>query len=254
VIDLERALVDLADHLDHPSGDRLTDEVRRRLASPALVAGRRPDRWRSLLAVAAVFILMVVAALAIPPARHAIADWLGIGAVEVRRSDRPPAANGPSGRTVPGSPRATRSPRGVGARERLAQARRMVAFEIATPRDASAGELADVEVDRRVPGGLVALRYARFTLVELTSSGGRAPIAKLIDRGARLEHVSVGGDPGLWISGAHAIVYLDRDGSIRTDTLRRSGPVLIWVRAGVTYRIEGFDALADAQKVAVSIG
>jgi hypothetical protein len=253
VIDLERALVDLAEHLDHPDGHHLADTVRQRIASPASVSRRRPDRARSLVAVAAVFVVMVMAALAISPARHAIADWLGIGAVEVRRSDRPPLGNGTSGHSVPGLPGGTPSShdRAVG---QLAQARKIVDFAIVTPGDEAVGQLSDVEVDRRVPGGLVALGYARFTLVEVAADAGEPkPIAKLIYPATRVEPVTVNGSPGLWITGAHSIGYLDRSGRLERDTVRRSGSVLIWERAGVTYRIEGFDALRDAQNVAASI-
>jgi hypothetical protein len=252
VIDLEGALDDLAAHLDHPRGDQLADAVRRRIGTPAPVAGRRPDRSRSLVAVAAVLVLMIVAALAISPARHAIADWLGIGAVEVRRSDRPPPGTGTSSHSVPGSPGGTSSHEL--ADRRLTEARTIVDFTIAIPRDASVGPLAGVEVDRRVPGGLVALRYARFTLVEVTSyAADPAPIAKLISPATRVEAVTVNGNPGMWITGAHAIGYLDRSGRLERDTVRRSGSVLIWERAGVTYRVEGFDALGAAQAVAASI-
>ena len=253
MIDLERALEDLAEQLDHPAGVGLTAIVRSRISEPARLTDRRPAHSRSLLAAAAILLVIVMAALAIPPTRHAIADWLGIGAIEVRRSDQP-LGDGTSGRTVPGSPDATSSG-AITARKRLAEARKVVDFEIATPRAASIGALAGVEIDRRVPGGLVALAYPRFTLVELASyPGDPEPIAKAIDPGTRVDRVRVGESSGLWVTGAHKIVYLDRSGQMETDTVRRSGPALIWERGGVTYRIEGFDVLADAQRVAASIG
>ena len=253
MIELERALFDVAAHLDHPAGDDMAEVVRRRLATPVRIADRRTNRARSLLAVAAVFIVMVAAALAIPPARHAIADWLGIGAIEVRRSDAPLPSNGTSDRTVPGSPDDT-AIRDPAASAHLAEARKVVDFTIVTPHDASVGPLASVEVDRAVPGGLVAMGYPRFTLVELTAYGGSPEIiAKLIDPSARVERVRVDGNPGLWITGAHVIAYQDRSGALAKDTVRRSGPVLAWVRAGVTLRIEGIGTLAAAQKVAASI-
>ena len=79
-------------------------------------------------------------------------------------------------------------------------------------------------------------------------------IGKFIDRTARVDSVTVNGSPGLWISGAHQIAFLDRTGRIETDTVRRSGPVLLWAQGGVTYRIEGLDSLAAAQQVAAAIG
>jgi hypothetical protein len=244
VIDLEAALVDLGEHLDHPAGEQLAVAVRHRLG--------RPDRSRSLVAVAAVFVLIVAAALAVPPARHAIADWLGIGAIEVRRSDGPLPREGAGDRTVPGSPDGTT--RDIDAPRRLAEARRAVDFVIATPHRPSAGALQSVDVDHTVPGGLVALGYPRFTLVEVTAGdSGPRSIAKFIDSRARVDYVTVDGSPGLWIRGAHVIVFFDREGEVVTDSVRRSGPVLIWERRGVTLRIEGFDSLAAAQEVAVSV-
>lgn len=254
MIDLEHALVDLAEHLDHPDADDLVDALRRRLVSPVRGDDRRHDRSRALLAVAAVFALVVIATLAISPSRHAIADWLGIGAVEVRRTGTPPRAGRTAGHTVPGSPHVTTPSRDVATGRRLAAVQKIVAFEIATPRTESVGAILDVEVDRTVPGGLVALRYTHFTLVEAVAyPGSQLPIAKLIDPAARVEPVTVAARPGLWITGAHVIAYLDRSGHVERDSVRRSGPVLIWERSGVTYRIEGFNVLADAETVAAAI-
>ena len=250
MIDLERALVDLGEHLDHPRGDQLTAAVRRRISGPVPVPSRRPDRSRSLVAVAAVFVLIVMTALAIPPARHAIADWLGIGAIEVRRGPLP--GDGATGSTVPGSPGGTS--RAVDAPRRLAEARQIAEFAIATPHDPSTGPLQSVAVDRTVPGALVALGYPRFTLVEaVTDAANPRSIGKFVDPGVRVDYPSVNGSPGLWISGAHQIAFLDRSGRIRYNTVRRSGPVLIWERGGVTLRIEGFDSLAAAQEAAASV-
>ena len=249
MIDLEAALVDLAEHLDYPDGSGLVAAVRRRATTPDSVgaAPRRP-RARALVGIAAVFIFVVGALLTIPPARRAIADWLGIGAVQVRHSDRPlPSGSGP---TVPGAPAATRAP--ASARD-LAAARRAVRFAIATPRARSAGALLEVEVDRRVPGGLIVLRYPRFTLVEIASEPGTVPIGKFVDSTVHVEPATVSGREALWISGAHQISYLDRNGNFERDTVRRSGPVLLWTNAGVTYRIEGFGNERDALRIARSV-
>jgi len=252
VIDLERALFDVAEHLDHPAGDALADAVRRRLAAPTRLADRATDRSRSLLAVAAVFIVIVMAALAIPSSRHAIADWLGIGAIEVRRSGGPAVSTAPGVRPVPGVPGVTSPGDDVVSPRNLAAARELVDFTVATLHDASAGRLARIEVDRRPTGGLLVLDYGRFTLVEVAAKP--EIIAKLIDRTATVERVTVEGEPGLWIAGAHEIAYQTRSGAVATDTIRRSGPVLIWALGGLTLRLEGFDTLVAAQKVAASIG
>jgi hypothetical protein len=251
VIDLEGALVDLAEHLDHPAGDQLEADVRRRIATPTRVGDRRRNRARVLLAVAAVFLLIAVAVVAIPPSREAIADWLGIGAVDIRRSEQPPAGN-TAGSPVPGQPG---SPRNRDALAHLAAARRKVQFTIATPDDGSVGALSDVEVDSRPAGDLVALTYERFTLVEVASMPNEPPqLKKMIGPTTHLEYVTVQGRQGAWIvGGTHGIAYVDPSGDLQLDTVRRSGPVLLWERGGVTYRLEGIATLPEARTIAESL-
>jgi hypothetical protein len=252
MIDLERALGDLADHLDYPTAEHAAESLRRRLlAEPTRTPFTlRTRRARVLLVAAAVLALTATGVVAIAPARHAVADWLGIGAVEIRRSDRPlPTRSGAN--PVPGS----RGPaRAADAVARLAAARNVVRFPITVPSASAAGALADVEVDRRVPGGLVALSYARFTLVEIaTDPSHPMPLTKLLGGTVRVQTVTVNRQPGAWIAATHVIGYVDRTGAFARDTVRRSGPVLLWERAGVTYRIEGLHSLTDAQSIAATL-
>jgi hypothetical protein len=249
VIEFERALVDLAEHLDHPPGDDLVAAVRRRIEGPVLLDERARHRARALATIAAVLIVIVAAVVTIPPARRAIADWLGIGAVEIRRSEQP-LPNGPPELTIPG---ASGSSSLNSKPAQLAAAQKMVQFTIRTAHDPSAGALSGVEVDSRVRGGLVVLRYGRFTLVEIATDMHEPIIGKLLDPRARAEPVTVDGLRGTWIIGAHQIAYLDRSGKFKTDTVRRSGPVLLWAGGGVTYRIEGLSRLVDAQRIAGSL-
>jgi hypothetical protein len=204
-----------------------------------------------LLVAAAVLVVVTTGVVAIAPARHAVADWLGIGAVEIRRSGRSPASGPAPSHAVPG---ATGSARSANAAARLEAARKAVQFPIATPTVAAAGAPAGVEVDRRVPGGLVALTYEQFTVVEIATDPTQPPpLRKLVADAASVQDVTVSGQAGVWIPSIHQIGYNDRAGGFRTDTVRRSGPVLMWQRAGVTYRIEGLRTLAAAQTVAASL-
>ena len=113
--------------------------------------------------------------------------------------------------------------------------------------------LAGVEVDSHVRGGLVVLRYPRFTVIELASPAGEPAIGKGMTPGAKVDPATVAGNAGFWIRGAHQIAYLDRRGNFETDTVRRSGPVLLWSRAGITFRIEGLPHLSSALAIARSI-
>ncbi|MCU1427154.1 MAG: hypothetical protein JWL83_1154 [Actinomycetia bacterium] len=245
MIDLEGALTDLAEHLDHPDGHELADTVRDRITANPRHADRCNRRVRALVAVAAAAVFLTTAVVTIGPARQAVADWLGIGGVEIRQGQPVPTGANP----VPGSPGPKRPPNASASVDR-AQTR--VQFHIATAR--GAGRLLGVGVDRRVPGGLVVLTYDRFTLVELASYRDHLPpVEKTVDPKARIEHVTVNGQPGHWISGAHEVAYLDRSGNFKVDTVRRSGAVLIWEHDGVTFRIEGPVRLAEATRIATTI-
>ena len=240
MIDLDRALTDLADHLDYSTGtaaDSAAEALRVRLTTPDRARMRRA---RVLLVAAAVITLVAIGVVAIAPARHAVADWLGIGAVEIRRTDRLPPVASTSSTVQPGH-------------TTLEAAQNIVQFPIATPGPTS-GALREVSVDRRVPGGLVALRYDRFTLVEIATDATQPmPLTKLLGGTAPVKDVTVNGNPGAWISSVHVIGYLDRSGAFVRDTVRRSGPVLLWEHTGVTYRIEGLHSLAAAQSVALTL-
>jgi hypothetical protein len=245
---LEDALFDLAEHLDHPAADDLEVLVLQSIREPGRADERPRARARTLLAVAAAVVVIATALVAIAPARRAIADWLGIGAVEVHRVDHP-LPNGSGTATVPGAPGSSLP---VDAGLDLATAQRRVQFTIAIPRDPTAGTRSGITVDTRVPGGLVVLTYPRFTLVEIASQDSGPVAGKLVAPGVSVDPVTVGGDPGLWISGAHQVAYLDRSGRLQTDSVRRSGPVLLWTSGGVTYRIEGLDRV-EAQRIGASV-
>jgi hypothetical protein len=257
VIDLDAALTDLADHLDHPRGDHIAEAVLMRISaeapsrSPRAHRRSRPSRARVVLAVAAAIVLIAGTILAVAPARRAIADWLGIGAVQIVTTDHP-LPTGSSALTVPGAPDAT--PTGASAQQ-FAAAQKAVSFTIATPRDPAIGPLLGVATDSRVPGGLVALRYKGFTLVEIATNRnvGGETVGKFIGSQTRTESVTVAGSAGLWVTGAHQIGYLSRSGNVETETVRRAGPVLLWARNGVTYRVEGVPHLTDALAIATSI-
>ncbi len=79
------------------------------------------------------------------------------------------------------------------------------------------------------------------------------PLAKQVGGETPVQDVTVDGQPGVWISSVHNLAYINRSGAFVRDTVRRSGPVLLWERAGVTYRIEGLHSLAAAQSVAATL-
>ena len=72
MIDLERDLRELGEHLDHPAGEQIIPQLRRRLAAPTAnpVARRRSPRRRAI----AVSLVSVAAAVLV-----AVAIILGLG-------------------------------------------------------------------------------------------------------------------------------------------------------------------------------
>ena len=83
---LERELRGLAASMDWPEAPDVASTVARR------VGERRPRPRRRRLAIAvAVVLAALLAVLAVPPARTAILDWLGIGAARIVRVDELPS-------------------------------------------------------------------------------------------------------------------------------------------------------------------
>jgi hypothetical protein len=208
---------------------------------------RRPPR---LLVAAAVLLVIGLAVLTVAPAREAVARWLGIGAVRIERTDQP-VVTGPASSTSPGAVAPTR-PDGSIDVEAVAQ---RVPFEVRLPTAEVAGEPTAASTDPAVPSGLIEVRYPGFTLVELASQPGGAPVvAKFLGPGTETAPVTVAGQPGLWITGdPHEVAFIDPDGATRLDRVRRAGDVLLWEEGGVTYRIEGAPSLDEALAVAGSL-
>jgi hypothetical protein len=236
VIDLERALTDLAEHLDIPERRDWPYDLTHRLTEPTPL--RRPNRVRAIVAAAAAILVVGAGVVTVAPARRAVAGWLGIGAVEVRQSA--PPTTGPTTPTT-GQPAPPLD---------IAAARRLVRFPITTP--SNAGRPSRVTVDRRVPGGLVTLTYDDFTLVEIATMADEPVISKFV-KGGPIEDVVVHGHAGMWIADAHGIGYIDRAGDLRPGTLRRSGSALVWTVDDVTFRVEGPPTLDEAMAVANTI-
>jgi hypothetical protein len=91
--------------------------------------------------------------------------------------------------------------------------------------------------------------------VELTGNPNAVPMmVKLVPAGVTITPTSVNGADALWIEGAHEIAYVAPDGTVRKDTVRQSGSVLLWTVGSVTARIEGFTALDEAREMAATVG
>src|SRR5204863_3560687 len=128
---LETRLVALAADAEFPPTPDLAAAVRARLGEAPAPAATGWFRRRRALAVAVACALVVPAAAvaAVPAARHAVLDWLGLRSVRVRTVPAlPPAPPGPGSRPS-GRPGAD-----LGRRATLARARAQLPFSVRVPR------------------------------------------------------------------------------------------------------------------------
>jgi uncharacterized membrane protein len=130
VNELERALRALGRELAYPATPQIAPAVRE------LLRGQSPRRRLSarrtlLVAFAAALLASSAAVAAVPAARHAVLDWLGLRSVRILRVPTQPTAPG-SGAAVVGL--------GLGRRTTISGARASVRFLILTPRLARLGD------------------------------------------------------------------------------------------------------------------
>jgi hypothetical protein len=228
--ELDAVLTELGRRVEFPPTPNLAPAVRRRL-------GERRS-WRRPLALAlAVLVVAIGATLAVPAARTAILDWLGLSGVRIVRVEQLPPApavgNLDLGRPVT-----------------LAEARRRAPW-LLVPDDAPDS----VFISTAVPGGKVSLLWGTPTSVRLLLTefrGRHAYIEKLIEPEANVEPVDVG-SIGAWLEESHVLAFVDRDGRFREDTARLAGKTLLWQQGDVTLRLEGELSKAEALRIARSV-
>lgn len=220
--ELDAALRELGRQIEFPPTPDLASQLRGRL--------ERPRRWRRPLAVAlAVLIVAVGAVLAVPPARTAILDWLGLRGVSIVRVDELPPTS-PVGRLDLG---------------------RRVTLDEAPPWTLVPDDQPDsVWVD----DGTVSLLWGTPDDVRLllTEFRGEAFIEKLIEPNVDVEPVSVNGLPGAWLEQPHVVMFKDPSGRLRDNEGRLAGKTLIWQDSDLTLRLEGDLSKAEALRIARS--
>lgn len=195
-----------------------------------LVEGAVPRR-RIALVVGA----LLLALLAAPPVRAAIADWFGFAGVIVEQD---PAERGPASPPPP-----------VAEDRSLTEAAAEAGFPVWVP------------VALGVPDGVTVTDDPR--LVSMSWSGGELGTVRLDQFDARLDfsvlksapgvsYAAVGDADALWFAEPHEVVLLERDGTRRRESARLAGQTLIWTDGVTTLRLEGDLDLARAIEVAQS--
>jgi hypothetical protein len=222
--ELDVALRELGRQVEFPPTPDLASSIRGRL--------ERRRRWLRPVAIAlAVLVVAIGAAFAVPPARTAILDWLGLRHVSIVRVDALP----------PTSPIV---PLDLGRQVTLAQA----PLWTLVPEDGPDQLFVD--------DGTVSLVWGdpKRPRLLLTEFQGQAFIEKLIQPDARVEPVTVNGRPGAWLEEPHVVMIRDPSGRLRDDSARLAGKTLLWEHGELTLRLEGDLTKEQALRIARSAG
>ena len=226
--ELDAVLIELGRHVECPPAPDLAPAVRKRLGE------RRA--WRRPVAIAlAVLVVALGAALAVPSARTALLDWLGLRGVQIVRVEQ-----------LPPAPVLGRLD--LGGSVSLAEARRRAPW-LLVPHEAPDS----IYLSAAIPGGKISLLWGTPAHVRLllTEFRGEAFVQKLIAPDARIEPVDVG-DIGAWLDQPHVLLYRNRNGQFRQDTARLAGKTLLWQQGDVTLRLEGDLSKEKALQIARS--
>jgi len=240
---------------------------------------RRPVVRRVAGAVAAAVLLVALALAVSGRARHAVADLLGIGGIEIRSGPSATSAAPPTPATPPltgsSSPTTTEAGSapttgtsvppasaalpelGLGAAvEPTAAAREL---GIPTPVPPTLGSPDAAYFATSPPGGELSLVWRPTATLPpsqvpeigalLSVFRGHADdrfITKILSPGTTYERVQVNGRPAVWLAGApHEFLYSSPDGTVSSEPLRLAGNTLIWTNGAYTYRLEsGLDRAA----------
>jgi hypothetical protein len=251
--DLERELRQLGAAVAFPPTPDLATPVRRRLAA-AEPARRRFSLPRGLVVALAVLLVAVAAVMAVPQARTAILEWLGLRGVTIERVATSPTVTG----TTPVQPAV--EDLFLGRPVTLDEARRRLRYPLVPP-PAGLGEPDAVYLSDAVSGGQVAFVYldgdnevgALFT--QFRAAIEEDFIYKTAGPGTEIEPVTVAGEPGWWLEGKpHEFVYIDPESDEpRPETLRLARNTLLWQRGELTLRIEGDLSREEALGIAEGV-
>ena len=227
--ELETALRQLGRELELPPTPDVASAIRGRL--------ERPRAWgRPVLIALAVLVVVVGAALAVPSARTAILDWLGLRNVSVVRVDELPPAH-PLG------------PLDLGREVTPQEAKRRAGWlRVPSQRPDH------VYVSDLVPGGRLTLLWGKPSTVRLllTETSGRAYIEKTVQGESDIEPVDIG-DGGAWFQGQHIVMFQDRAGMPHESTGRLAASTLAWQLGDITLRLEGNISKDEALRFARDI-
>jgi hypothetical protein len=225
VTPLERELQALSSALDWPE----TPDVSRRVVALMAEDRPRPVVRRRLALALAVVLAALFAVLAVPPARTAVLDWLGIGGAQIIRVDDLPSVSATPGLEI------------LGDSVTLDEARERAGFPFADPPE---GERAPDQV-LLAPGMRVTYVWgagdrARLLLTQFPGDATEPGLVKkLVSSATQIDMLDIDGRRALWLEGGpHAVLFLTPDGNVGEDLGWLAGNTLLVENDGVTVRIE----------------
>jgi hypothetical protein len=247
---LERQLRALGPQLAVPDASEVAVAVRHRVESGTTqvdihaIREKHPRR-RVLVAVAAALLVVVITTLAITRTRNAVADWLGLGGVDIRHTSQPVRVLG--------------SGLHLGRPVSLADARAALDFEPLIAARARFGSPDAVYVANTPAGGRVTLAYAPraglpsaqgsgvgLLITEFRATVDQPFLGKTVGPDTTVEVLDVNGQRAYWLEGEpHGVAFRDRDGRFFQDEGRLAGNTLLFASGPRTIRIEsGLDKAA----------
>lgn len=254
--DLEPRLRELGTIIDYPPTPPISERVGHNLQGGIAPRrrGRRTPRLRVVLAVAAALLLLAAGACAaVPSARHAVLDFLGLRGETVQR--------------IPSLPENVQAKPSwhLGEPTTLEGAEDALSFSPLLP--TSLGEPNGVFVSSEVPGGALTLTYApgpglphaRLTGVGLLVNelnGHFAPgfYGKLVPRESKIERFGIDGNYAIWIEGLHVFFFKPTaDHTFHMDRSRLAANALLVQRGDVMVRLEAEFDKSTAVEIARSL-
>lgn len=203
------------------------------------------------IAVAAVALVIAVV-MAIPPARAAVLEFLGLRSVQIERREPRPSRFGQS--VALGDPVS------------LATARRRAGFPVGVPAEVGPPD-AVYFYDHPVTGPRIDMTYRPRPGLERSGTTGvgllvtemqavaTPVIQKAVGTGAKVDQFTLDGDPAVFISGRpHGFAYTPPNGQTQFEDQRLAGNTLLVDRSdGVLLRLEGELSRDEAIRIARSI-
>jgi hypothetical protein len=207
---------------------------------PAYERAERPRLLRGALAFSMVAVLVLTAAMAIVPARDAIARFFGVEGSRIEFVQTPPAETPVNGSGL--GPSATPvAPAEIEA---------ITGFEPALVD----GDLLEAFVVTYVRDAVAVLRYEDFDLWQARLEG-EATFGKGLPPEAVVEELEVNGRPATWLTGAvHLVSYTNALGIQIYESQRAvERSTLIWRTENLFYRMETDLSLAEAVAIAETL-